>query len=121
MSMVRGIRGAITISENNSAEIIKATIEILQKIQAENSLKTEDVVSVIFSVTEDIDADFPAQAARQLGWNNVPLFCTREIPVPNSLKLCIRVLMHVNTDKNQADMKAIYLRDAVKLRPDINE
>lgn len=118
MSLVRGIRGAITVSNNTSQEIVEATKELLEKIQKENKFILEDVASVIFSVTDDLNAGFPALAARQLGWNVVPLLCTREIPVPGSLPLCIRVLLHLNTDKKQSEMKPVYLREAVKLRPD---
>jgi chorismate mutase len=118
MSFVHGIRGATTVKSNSAKEILEASAELLQKIQMENSLHLEDIASVIFSVTTDLDAAFPAVAARSLGWNTVPLICTREIPVPGSLPLCIRVLIHVNTEKKQSEMKPIYLRDAVKLRPD---
>ena len=84
-----------------------------------NEVHLEDIASVIFSVTDDIDAEFPAIAARDIGWIYTPLFCTREIPVKGSVKRCIRVLIHINSDKNQEEMIHIYLRDAKKLRPDL--
>ncbi len=118
MSYVRGVRGAITVGGNTAEEILSATTELLEKIQKENKLVTDDVVSVIFTVTHDLDAAFPATAARSIGWNTVPLLCMREIPVPGSLPRCIRVLMHVNTDKTQKEMRPVYLREAVTLRPD---
>ena len=120
MSFVRGIRGAITVKNNELGDIIEATKELLKKIQEKNKLNIEDINSIIFSVTNDLNAVFPAQAAREMGWNSVPLLCTMEIPVPGSLKKCIRILMQVNTDREQAEMVPVYLRDAVKLRPEHN-
>ncbi|MBN1538116.1 MAG: chorismate mutase [Anaerolineales bacterium] len=116
---VRGIRGATTVVADHPELILEATVELLTAIQAENpSLQLEDIGSVIFSLTEDLNSVFPAQAARQMGWGEVPLFCTREIPVPDSLLKCIRVLVHWNTELTQKDIKHVYLRDAVRLRPD---
>jgi chorismate mutase len=117
--LVRGIRGAITVTENTATAIKEATKEMLQKIMAENQIAIKDIASAIFSVTEDLNAAFPAAAAREIGWDKVPLFCTKEIPVPGSLKLCIRVLLHVNTEKHQDDIKHIYLRKAASLRMDL--
>jgi chorismate mutase len=113
----RGIRGATTVTENTRAEILSATTELLQLIIRQNDLKSEDIVSAIFSLTEDLDAEFPALAARTLGWTEVPLLCAREIPVPGSLGKCIRVLLHVNTTRSQAEMRHVYIRGAVNLRP----
>jgi chorismate mutase len=118
MSVVRGIRGATTVENNCPKEIISVTQELLLKIQAENQLNLLDVISIIFTMTDDLDAEFPAVAARKLGWNSIPLLCTREIPVIGSLQKCIRILMHVNTNKQQIEMKPVYLKEAVKLRPD---
>ena len=118
MNFVRGLRGATTVKQNKAAEVLEATKELLEKIQKENGLHTDDIVSVIFTVTDDLNAEFPAVAARGMGWNTVPLLCSREIPVPGSLPLCIRVLLQVNTSKTQKEMKPVYLRDAIKLRPD---
>ena len=116
----RGIRGATTVAENDPDLILQATRELLEVILKENGGMTpEDVGSAIFTVTEDLTATFPAQAARQMGWSMVPMMCAREIPVPGSLPKAIRVLVHWNTETSQADIKHIYLRDAVKLRPDL--
>lgn len=115
---VRGIRGAITVTRNGSASILSATRELLQKMMADNHVASDDIASIFFSVTPDLDADFPAKAARELGLLNVPLLCLKEIPVPNSLAMCIRILLHVNTELAMDDVKHIYLKGAVALRPD---
>jgi len=117
--MVRAIRGAITVEENNYCEIIDATKEILEEIVNKNDLNQDDIISVIFSVTKDLDAAFPAVAARQLGWTDVALMCTNEIQVPGSLEKCIRALVHINSDKNKNEIKHIYLKGARALRTDL--
>ncbi len=117
--MVRGIRGAITVENNNAEEIREATQELLQMILSENELCTEDLVSAIFTVTSDLNADFPASSARGIGWQLVPLLCATEIPVPGSLPHCIRVLLHVNTPRNQKEIRHIFLRKAALLRKDL--
>lgn len=113
----RGIRGATTIEHNDREEILSATAELLQLMIRQNELQTEDIASAIFSLTEDLDAEFPAVAARVLGWTEVPLMCTREIPVPGSLGKCIRVLLHVNTTRGLSEIRHVYIRGAVNLRP----
>lgn len=114
----RGIRGATTVERNDREEILSATAELLQLLIRQNDLQTEDIVSAIFSLTEDLDAEFPAVAARiTLGWTEVPMMCTREIPVPGSLGKCIRVLLHVNTTRSLAEIQHVYIRGAVDLRP----
>lgn len=116
----RGIRGATTITEDGKEVVLSATSELLDSILTANpDLKTEDIASALFTVTDDIASVYPALAARQMGWNLVPMICAREIPVPGSLPLCIRVLIHWNTDKEQNAIQHVYLRDAVKLRPDL--
>lgn len=116
----RGIRGATTVAENEAETILQATRELLEAILKENDgMTTEDIGSAVFTVTEDLTATFPAQAARQMGWGLVPMMCAREIPVPGSLPRVIRVLVHWNTETLQGDIKHVYLRDAVKLRPDL--
>jgi chorismate mutase len=116
----RGIRGAITVTENEAETILQATRELLEAIVKENaSMKPEEIGSAIFTVTEDLTATFPAQAARQMGWSMVPMMCAREIPVPGALPKVIRVLVHWNTETPQNEVKHVYLRDAVKLRPDL--
>jgi chorismate mutase len=113
----RGIRGATTVDHNERAEILAATAELLLLMMSKNGLHVEDIASVIFTVTEDLDAVFPALAARQIGWNEVALMCMRVIPVPDSLGKCIRVLLHVNTTRSASEIQHVYLREAVSLRP----
>jgi chorismate mutase len=117
---IRGIRGATTVSADQPDLILQATRELLEAILDENAgMSPEDVSSAIFTVTDDLVSTFPAQAARQMGWELVPMLCAREIPVPNSLPRVIRVLVHWNTELPQSEIKHVYLRDAVKLRPDL--
>lgn len=117
---VRGVRGATTVLEDRADLILEATKELLSEILKENpAMQLKDIGSVIFSMTIDLKSTFPAQAARQMGWENVPLFCSQEIPVPNALAKCIRVLIHWNTRIPQKNIKHVYLREAVCLRPDI--
>jgi len=117
---VRGIRGAISVIENSEREIISKTRKLLDEIIKNNpSLKPEDIGSIIFTVTDDLNAAFPARAARELGWNEVPLLCSKEINVPGSLPKCVRVLIHWNTENLQEDIKHVYLDEAIRLRPDI--
>jgi chorismate mutase len=118
---VRGIRGATNCDENSAASILQATGELLQEILRANELTDfDEIVSAIFTTTADLDAAFPAEAARELGMHRVPLLCSNEIDVPTGMKRCIRILLHVNTDKRAADMVHVYLRDARRLRPDMN-
>lgn len=117
---VRGVRGAITVEQNTQSEILSATKELLIEILERNALHDHaEIVSAIFTTTPDLNASFPAEAARELGMNQVPLLCASEIDVPNALAMVIRVLLHVNSDKLQSEMVHIYLRDAKKLRRDI--
>jgi len=114
----RGIRGATTVDYNDREEILVATTELLRLMVLENNVLVEDIASASFTLTDDLDAVFPAQAARQIGWNEVPLICMREIPVPNSLDKCIRVLLHVNTTRSSSELQHVYLYRAVNLRPE---
>ncbi|WP_126427292.1 chorismate mutase [Brevibacillus marinus] len=117
---VRGIRGATTVEKNEASQIIAATKELLAEMIRLNQVAAEDVASVLITTTEDLNAAFPAQAARSFeGWTYVPLMCAREIPVPGSLPRCIRVMMHVNTERGQREIEHVFLRDAVQLRPDL--
>jgi prephenate dehydratase len=115
----RGIRGAITVSANRPEEILGATEELLHALSAANSLDPADIASAIFTVTPDLDAAFPAQAARRMGWDHVPLLDAVEIGVPGSLPCCIRVLVNWNTEQPAYAIRHIYLRQAVGLRPDL--
>jgi chorismate mutase len=117
---IRGIRGAITVSADDPDLILQATHELLEAILEENEgMRPEDVASAIFTLTDDLISTFPALAARQMGWSMVPMMCAREIPVPGSLPHVIRVLVHWNTAIPQSEIKHVYLREAVKLRPDL--
>ncbi|OYW19678.1 MAG: chorismate mutase [Planctomycetales bacterium 12-60-4] len=117
---VRGIRGATSVVEDRPDLILAATRELLQELLRLNQIdQFEDVVSAIFTTTPDLTATFPAEAARALGMTQVPLLCASEIAVPNSLPRCIRVLLHVNTGKAQADVIHVYLHEAKRLRPDV--
>jgi chorismate mutase len=114
----RGVRGATTADANTRDDILRATRELLALMIRQNAIKAEDVASVIFSTTSDLDAEFPALAARQLGWLDVALLCNHELDVPGSLRRCIRVLMHWNTDVAQKDIIHVYVKEAANLRPD---
>lgn len=117
---IRGIRGATTVAADDPDLILDATRELLQEILAANdTMRPEDIASAFFTVTEDLASTFPAQAARQMGWDLVPMLCAREIPVPGSLPRVIRVLVHWNTETPQNQITHVYLREAVKLRPDL--
>jgi chorismate mutase len=113
----RGIRGATTVERNEREEILMATMELLQLMVHRNDLRVEDIASALFTVTGDLDAEFPAAAARQLGWDEVALLSMREIPVPGSLGKCVCVLLHVNTTHSTSELQHVYLREAVSLRP----
>lgn len=116
----RGIRGATTIERDDKSLVLSATRELLRAILDSNpDLKTGDIASVLFTVTDDIASVYPALAARHLGWDLVPMMCAREIPVTGSLPLCIRVLVHWNVEKRQDEIQHVYLREAVQLRPDL--
>jgi chorismate mutase len=118
--MLRGIRGAITAGKNSKTEILSATIRLLAEMIRANKVKAADITSIIFSATPDLNAEFPARAAREIGLNQVPLMCAVEIKVPKSLKKCIRILMHVNTNKKQENIKHIYLEGAKLLRKEFS-
>jgi chorismate mutase len=116
---VRGIRGAITITEDKPVEVLQATKELLEEIILQNEIESRDLASIIFTVTNDIKSTFPAEAARSMGLNLVPLLCSQEISVIGSIPLCIRILLHTNTNKSQEEIKHIFMRDASRLREDL--
>lgn len=119
--MLRGIRGAISIKENKKEEIEDKMEQLLNQIIEENQLKPDDIASIFISVTDDINAGFPAAALRRFkGFTYVPVMCMREIAVPGSLPLIIRTMLHVNTHKNQEEIIHVYLGEATKLRPDLS-
>jgi len=115
----RAIRGATTVDSDSPDQIRHATRELLETIVARNGITSADVISAIFTVTHDLTSEFPAHAARELGWLEVPLLCTLEIPVPGSLPKCIRVLLHVQTAASRAEIRHVYLHAARALRSDL--
>lgn len=120
--MIRGVRGATTISKNTEIEIIESTEELLLMMIQQNDLEATDVASVFISVTSDINAAFPAKALRRIpDWTFVPVMCMNEINVDGSLPLCIRIMMHINTEKEQHQIHHIYLKNTTKLRPDLQK
>ena len=119
--VLRGIRGATSVSQDTPDEILTATRELLDELLRANEIADfHDIASVLFTTTSDLKSIFPAEAARYVGMDHVPLLCAMEIPVPGSLGHCIRVLMHVNTDKKQDEITHVYLHEAKSLRPDMN-
>jgi len=116
----RGIRGATTVTANTREAILEATRELLDELILQNDIRREDVASAYFTTTPGIDAEFPAVAARTgLGWTDIALMCGHELDVPGSLRMCLRILLHVNTERTQAEIRHVYLRGATVLRPDL--
>jgi chorismate mutase len=119
---IRGVRGAVTVKENSREQILEATQKLLEEILERNpEMEPPEIASAIFSVTEDLNAAFPAKAARIIGWNMVPLFGAMEISAPDGIQMCIRVLIHWNTELPQEDIEHVYLGEAKKLRPDLDK
>ena len=117
---VRGVRGATTVDSDDPAQIRAAARELMEEILRRNQIVDfDDVISAVFTTTEDLVSAFPAEAARAMGMNQVPLLCAQEIPVTGSMPRCIRVLLHVNSDRKPKEIEHVYLRDAQKLRPDL--
>ena len=113
---VRGVRGATTADDNSRSAILNATSELLEEIVDRNDIEVDDIASVLFTTTADLNAEFPAAAAREIGWGNVALMCSHEMSVPNALNRCIRVMLLINTEKSAKDIKNVYLKDAIGLR-----
>jgi chorismate mutase len=116
---VRAIRGAIQVDANDRDSILDATAELVTAVMTRNDLTPDDVISVLFTVTPDLTAEFPALAARKLGFHAVPLMCAMEIPVAHAMARVVRLMAHVDTDRPRADIQHVYLRGAVALRRDI--
>ncbi len=114
----RGIRGATTVEANTAEEILEATTELMVALIGLNDLRPEDVASAVFTTTPDLNATFPAIAARDLGWTEVPLLCAHEMDVPGALGQVVRILLHVNTARSAAEIRHVYLKGARTLRPD---
>ena len=115
-----GVRGATTAEANTSEDILRATRQLLALMIRQNGIQEADVASAIFTTTPDLNAEFPALAARQLGWFDVALMCLHELDVPGSLRRCIRILVHWNTDKPAAEIVHVYIKGAANLRPDLS-
>jgi chorismate mutase len=119
-TVVRGIRGATTVERDEPEPILEATAELLKAMLQANAIDDFEVIaSIFFTTTHDLTSTFPAEAARRLGMTMVPLLCFQEIPVPNRVPRAVRVMMQINTTKSQHEIKHVYLRDAVTLRPDL--
>jgi chorismate mutase len=116
---VRALRGATTVDEDTAEQVTSRVQELLTEVMARNGLVEDDVISVIFTTTGDVVSMFPATAARGIGFGAVPLLCAMEIPVPGAMPLCIRVLLHVHTDRTRDELRHVYLHGAQMLRDDL--
>jgi chorismate mutase len=116
---VRAIRGAVQVEANERDAILEGTAELVTEVMTRNDLVTDDVISVLFTVTPDLTAEFPALAARKTGFHDVPLICATEIPVPGALPRVVRLMMHVETPRPRSEIQHVYLRGATALRLDI--
>ncbi len=116
---VRAVRGATQIDADDKEQILSASAELVQEVLHRNELVSDDVISIIFTMTNDLRADFPAYAARQMGLTDVPLLCTTEIPVPGSMPRVIRMLAHIDTGRSRSEVRHVYLRGAAALRTDL--
>ena len=116
---VRAVRGAVQISGNDRDEILAGTTELVTEVMRRNELSTDDVISVLFTATPDLTAEFPALAARKLGFQEVPLLCASELDVPAAMPRVVRLMMHIETSKPRSALQHVYLRGAVALRLDI--
>ena len=114
----RGIRGATTVDSNSREAILAATRELLDELVDANDVETDDIASALFTTTLDLTAEFPAVAARERGWTDIALMCGHEMNVPGSLPMCLRVLLHVNTERKATELVHVYLKGATVLRPD---
>jgi chorismate mutase len=119
--LCRGVRGATTAESDTREDILLATRQLLALMIRQNGIEPHDVASAMFTTTVDLNAEFPALAARQLGWLEVPLLCTHELDVPGSLRKCIRIMLHWNTNKEQSEIVHVYIKGAEKLRPDLSK
>ena len=116
---VRGVRGAVQVAGDDKAEIRSATAALVTEVLTRNELSTDDVISVVFTTTADLTAEFPALAARKLGFQDVPLLCAAEISVPGAMPRVVRLMMHIETDMPRSQVQHVYLRGAAALRLDI--
>lgn len=117
---MRAVRGATTVEHDDPELVYEAMSELLSLLLAHNDIHTDDIVSAMFTATQDLCSAFPARAARDLGWSDVPMLCAAEIDVPGAQPRCLRVLLHVERHAGQSKLIPVYLRDAVALRPDLS-
>jgi chorismate mutase len=117
--MTRAVRGATTVNRNTREEIFGAVKELIGDMFIKNNIDRSDVISILFTATKDLDAVYPAAAVREMGYDDIPLLCSCELDIKGSLERCIRVMLFFNTEKNNKDIRHIYLRQAVSLRPDL--
>lgn len=116
---VRAVRGATTVLQDDPTEIRAAVTELLEHLLDENDIVPADLISAVFTATPDLVSEFPAHAARMIGWTDIPLLCAQELPVTGALPRCIRVLVHAETRRTRAEIRHVYLRDAILLRADL--
>lgn len=121
MSAVRALRGATTIDVDTPEQVVERTTELLRSMVERNAVEHDDIISVLFTATDDIHTMFPASAAREIGFGDVPLICARELDIVGATPLCIRVLMHLNTDRANSELRHVYLEGASGLRDDLPE
>jgi chorismate mutase len=119
--LVRGLRGATTVEQDSKQEVISATAELLTEMMERNSLTKTDLVSIIFTATPDIKSEFPAAAARSIGISDIPLLCASELDITGAIPMVIRVLIHIQTDKDYSSIRHVYLRNAKPLRTDLRQ
>jgi chorismate mutase len=120
-TVVRALRGATTVERDEPQEVTQATRELLEEMLSRNSVRAEDLISVVFTATPDLVSEFPAAAARALGIADVPLLCATEIAVPGAVERCVRVLIHLNTERSRAELHHVYLHGASHLREDLTQ
>lgn len=119
---VRGLRGATTVERDEAENVLKATEDLVKEVAQANQVQPEDIISVLVSTTPDVRSTFPAKAVRSIeGWKYVPVMCTHEMDVPGGMPLCIRILMHANSEVPQKEVVHIYQNEAIKLRPDLQK
>lgn len=119
MSRVRGLRGATSVAEDTSEEVIAATAELIQEMMSRNGLEKDDLITIIFTATPDIRSEFPAAAARKMGISDIPLLCAAELDITGAVPRVIRILMHIYTELDYSSLRHVYLRDAKPLRTDL--
>lgn len=116
---VRALRGATTLDADTREQVMERTATLIQQMLDRNGVAKEDLISIVFTATDDIASEFPAAAARQIGISDIPLLCARELEVLDAIGMCVRVLMHLYTNKEAADLRHVYLEGAVPLRTDL--